>query len=384
MKKITLSFEELNKVLGYIYTILSDKSVEDKSKNVIFLVRDDIVTLVGYNQVTFSRTTLEEASVEDIPEDGWEFQVKSSELSKIMSAYSNLFKTKVEKVDFEENGVRTRITVHEVPVDSEKDARLAQDSIFDVENAPIMNKILNDIKTEFPAENNSVVCTDLLLYISSLMPLMSNDSANSTASKLNFAEDYVFTMSSSASAFFQNRLNDEFKGITLGYSSVSFLKKMCEGTDYIAVARNKNYLCIESGNTQAFMRYKPIKINYKAYIQRRSKEKGIVVDRLYMKDVLRRMSGIAVDGKMFVESNDALVVTNEVFQQEVPLENCKDGTVGIHFKISIPILTSLILGSDEVFASNLFIYFVETTRSYILYIQDKTGAWFASTQAAKS
>lgn len=384
MKKITLDFEELGKVLGYIYTILSDKSVEDKSKNVIFLVNNDEVTLVGYNQVTFSRTVLENAVCEDIPEEGWEFQIKSSELSKIMSAYSNLYKTKVEKVDIEENGVRTRITVHEIPLDDEKDAKLAQDSIFDVENAPILHKILNDIKSEFPADSNSIVCSDLLLYISSLMPLMSNDSANSTASKLNFAEDYVFTMSSSASAFFQNKLSDEFKGITLGYSSISFLKKLCEGTEFISVARDKNYLCIESGNTQAFMRYKPIKINYRAYIQRRNKEKGIVVDRLYMKDVLRRMGGIAVDGKMSVENASSLVVTNEVFQQEVPLENCKEGTVGINFKISIPILTSLILGSDDVFSSNLFVYFVETTRSYILYIQDKTGAWFASTQAAKA
>ena len=58
MSKITLSFEELNRVLSYINTILSDKSVEDKSKNVIFLVNDNDVTLVGYNQVTFSRTSM--------------------------------------------------------------------------------------------------------------------------------------------------------------------------------------------------------------------------------------------------------------------------------------------------------------------------------------
>ena len=389
MSKITLSFEELNRVLSYINTILSDKSVEDKSKNVIFLVNDNDVTLVGYNQVTFSRTSMQDVETEDIPEAsgetdyGWVFQVKSSELGKIVSAYSNLYKTKVEKIDFEENNIKVRITVHEVPLDEENDARLAQDSIFDVENTPIFNKVMNDIRTEFPAENNSIVCGDLLLYVGSLMPLMSNDSANSTASKLNFADDYVFTMSSSASAFFKNRLSDEFKGITLGYSSVSFLKKLCEGTDFISVARNKNYLCIESGNTQAFMRYKPIKINYQAYIQRRSKEKGIVVDRLYLKDVLRRMGSISVDGKMSVESEDFVVVTNDVFQQELPLEKCKPGTTGISFKISIPILSSLILGDDGVLAENLYIYFVKTTRSYILYIQDKTGAWFASTQAAK-
>ena len=58
-------------------------------------------------------------------------------------------------------------------------------------------------------------------------------------------------------------------------------------------------------------------------------------------------------------------------------------TAGINFKVSIPIMTSLILGSDDVFSSDLFIYFVETTRSYIVYIQDSTGTWFSSTQATK-
>lgn len=381
--KITVDFTEFNTVLGYIYTILSDKSVEDKVKNVIFLVKGNEVTLVGYNQVTFSRIVLEKVTCEDIPESGWEFQIKANELNKIMSAYSNLFKTKVEQIDIEDNNVRTKIVVHEIPLDEENDSKLAQDSVFEVENAPILAKILNDIKMEFPEDGDSVVSTDLLLYLSSLLPLMSNDSANSTASKLNFAEDYVFTLNSSCSAFFQNRLPDEFKGITLGYSSVGFLKKLCEGTDFISVARDKAYLCIESGNTQAFMRYKPIKINYKTYIQRKSKDKGIVVDRLYMKDVLRRMGSVSVDGKMSIENNENLTVMNDVFQQEVPLERCKAGTEGINFKISIPIMTSLILGSDDVFTSDLFIYFVETTRSYILYIQDKSGTWFSSTQATK-
>ena len=300
-----------------------------------------------------------------------------------MSAFSNLYKTKVEKIDFEDDNVRIKITVHEVPLDAEKDYKLAQDSIFEVENAPILAKILKDIKTEFPSECNGVVSSDVLLYLSSLLPLMSNDNSNSTASKLNFAEDYIFTINSSCSAFFQNKLPEEFKGITLGYSSVGFLKKLCEGTDMVSVAKTDLYLCIESGQTQAFMRYKPIKINYRNYITKKSKEKGIVIDRLYLKDVLKRMCSISSDGKMSIANAEFLSVMNDVFQQEVPLENCKEGTSGISFKVSIPILNSLILGSDDLFSSNLFVYFVETARSYIIYIQDKSGAWFSSTQATK-
>jgi len=86
---------------------------------------------------------------------------------------------------------------------------------------------------------------------------------------------------------------------------------------------------------------------------------------------------------MFISSDSSLTVSNDVFQQEVPLENVKAGTVGISFKFSVPILSSLILGSDEVFSGDLFIYFVETARSYVIYVQDKSGVWFASSQASK-
>lgn len=380
--KITLDFNEFNRVLAYINTILSDKSVDEKIKNVIFLVSEN-VTLVGYNQITFSRTVLDNAECYDIPADGWEFQVKASELNKIVSSFSNLYKTKVEKIDIEDDNVRTKLTIHEVPVD-EANIRLAQDSTFELENAPILAKILADVKTEFPEKAEPIASSDLLLYLSSLMPLLSNDSNNSTASKLNFAGDYVFMMSSSSSAFIKNQLPDEFKDATLGYSSAGFLRKLCESSEMISVAKDKVYLCIESGNTQAFMRYKPVRINYKSYIDKKSKEKGIVVDRLYMKDVLRRMGNLSVDGKMSISNTEFLTVFNNVFQQDVPLENCKPATVGIDFKISIPIMSSLILGSDEVFSDNLFIYFVETSRSYIIYVQDRKGIWFACTQATKN
>ena len=383
--KISLDFAEFTKVLGYINTVLSDKSVEEKVKNVIFLVTESDVTLVGYNPITFCKTglDLDKISIEGVSEKGWEFQIRANELNKIVSSYSSLFKTKVDGIDIEDNNFGTKITVHEKPIDEEKDARLAQDSVYEVENAPIMSKIINDITTGFPAGGDWVASSDLLVYLSSLLPLMSNDSANSTASKLHFAEDYVFTMSSSTSAFFKNNLTKEFKGITLGYSSVSFIKKLCESSDMIMVARDNLHLCLMAGNTEAYIRYKPIKINYKVYIDKKSKDKGISVDRLYMKDVLKRMGSMSVDGKMIVSDGENLTVMNELFQQEVPLIKCKEGTVGISFKISIPILSSLMLGDEAFLKSELFIYFVETSRSYIIYIQDSSGIWFTSTQVSK-
>lgn len=380
--KITVNFSELASVLGYSNSVLSDKSVDDKLKNVIFVVSNDETLVVGYNVFTICRTRLDSAEPEGVS-GTWQFQIKVSELNKIISAFSSLYKTAVEKIDFEDDGVRIKITVHEKAV-KEEDSRLSQDSTFEMENAPIMPGIDKEIHTEFPKDVNIIGSGDLLLYLDSLIPLMSNDSANSISSRLNFAEDYAFTTSPHWSAFLKNKLSEEFHNLCLGYSSAVFLKKLCEGTDNIYVARLDKYLCIEAGETQAFMRYKPVKVKYSAFVAKKSNDTGIRLDRLYLKDVLKRMGVVSADGKMSVVDGETLLVENENFQQEVPLLAVKGNAVGLKFKVSIPAMIQLILGKDDIFAEDIFIYFVPMARGYMLYLSDKTGAWFTNAQVSNA
>lgn len=380
--KITVDFVELSSVLGYSNAVLSDKSVDDKIKNVIFMVTPEETLVVGYNAFTFCRTRLETAVADGVIGD-WQFQIKASELNKIVSAFSNLYKTKVEKLDFEDSGVRIKITVHELAV-KEEDSRLSQDSTFEMENAPVLSGIDKEIHTEFPEDIDIVTSGDLLLYLDSLIPLMTNDSANSISSRMNFAEDYVFTTSPHWSAFIKNRLSDEFKNLCLGYTSATFLKKLCEGIENLNVARLDNYLCIEAGSTQAFMRYKPVKVKYAPFVNKKSNEHGIRLDRLYFKDVLKRMGIVSADGKMSIVDGETLLVENETFQQSVPLLAVKGNAVGIKFNVSIPAMVQLILGKDDVFAEDIFIYFVPTTRGHMLYLSDKTGAWFTNAQVVNA
>lgn len=380
--KISVDFKELSKVLGYSNAVLSDKSVDEKIKNIIFLVRPEEVQIVGYNALTFCRTRLEEPLIEGVSDSGWEFQIKASELNKIVSSYSNLYKTEVNHIDFEEDNVRIKIVVHEVAKE-EADEKLSRDSTFEMENAPILTNISAKIKTEFPEEVSMVSCGDLNLYIDALFPLVSNDASASIGSKLNFAADYVFNISSSMSAFFVNKLSEEFQDLTLGYSSVGFLKKLCEGNETIGVAKTDKYLCIDAGSTQAFMQYNRVKINYKMYVEKKAKDLGIVLDRLYFKDVLKRMGISSSEGKLIVGDED-ITVMNDNFQQEIPLNGKKDGTEGVSIKFSIPVMEKLILGSDSVFSNDLYIYFVPTVRGYMMYIQDKTGSWLSNAQVTKA
>lgn len=380
--KISVNFSELGSVLKYSDAVLSDKSIDEKTKNIIFVVTQEEVQVIGYNAFMFCRTRLEGVCVEGV-NSNWQFQIKSSELNKIMSAFSNLYKTKVEKMDFEDDGVRIKITVHEEAV-KEEDARLSQNSTFEMENAPILPAIDKEIHIDFPEQVNMITSGDLLLYIDSLIPLMSNDTVNNMASRMCFAEDYVFMTSSHWSAFIKNRLTEEFRNLCLGYSSAIFLKKLCESVESVCVARLDNYLCIEAGATQAFMRYKPVKTKYSAYIAKKSNETGIKIDRLYFKDVLKRMGVVANDGKMSIVNGETLLVETDTFKQEVPLLAAKGNAIGIKFNVSISAMVQLILGKDDVFGEDIFIYFVPTARGHMLYLCDKTGAWFTNAQVVNA
>lgn len=384
--KIGINFQELQDVLGFCNTVLSDKSVDEKLKNAIFMVTEDEVRIVAYNPFTFSRTELQNVSlIEDIPEGGWEFQVKISELNKIVASFSNLSKTKVDTLYFFNSGVKIGVIVDERAV-KEEDSSMSREVNYDLESAPILNNIKKEIHLEFPEDNDLYGSGDLLIYLESFLPLLSNDST-SMSSKLNFGEDYVCAISSHMAAFFKNKLPDALKGISLSYSSVSFMKKLCDSSEDVTISKLDKYICVKAGFTEAFMKHQKIKINYQSYVQRRSKDIGMVVDRLYFKDVLRRMSIIAPDGVISVKDDKTMEVINDTFNQVVPLNRVKAGVEGIKFNISIPVLEKIIVGKEDMFgdkSSELFIYFVPTTRGYILFISDASGLWFSSTQVTKA
>ena len=137
--RISMKYNELMNTLGYVSSILADKSVEDKLKNVIFMVDPNTIKIVGYSAYIFSRTTVE-GEIEDVPEIGWKFQVKASNLMKVLSSFSSLSKTFVDHLEFSDDGVRIRLDVFEEPMEGESE-RFRQTSSFKLENVPILSRL---------------------------------------------------------------------------------------------------------------------------------------------------------------------------------------------------------------------------------------------------
>lgn len=382
--KISVNFEELQSTLVLSNTVLADKSVDEKLKNIIFMVDRDSVKLVGYSTFTFCRTELEKVEVIDLPEDGsWQFQVKATELNKIIGSFSTLSRTKVSAIEFESDDARIKVFVHEEPIE-EGNERLAQVSSFKLDNPQILKNIDTAIHMNFPEESEMLTSGDLFLYLDSLFPIMTNETSSKVGNKINFAEDYAFVITPTMSAFMVNKLPEAFKDLTLTYSSANFLKRLCDSSDSLSVAKIDKYLCIQSGSTEAFMQYQPVRVNYKMYVEKKSKDLGIVVDRLYLKDVLKRMGNVLPDGKAHILEDETIHMENANFQQIIPLEKVKGEVNKIGFAFSIPVFDKAIVGRDDVFSQELFIHFVPTARGYLVYLSDKTGSWFSATQVTSA
>lgn len=381
--KVKVKFQELVKALGYVNSVLSDKALDDKMKNIIFLVNKDKVEIVGTSSLIFSRTLLEEAEVEDVEEE-WSFQLKASDLNGLVSSFTNLYKTHVDEIELMEEGVKIKAVVHEI-ANEEKDSSLNNDIKYLFDSSKIGKNTFNEIHSEFPENCECLKSGELLVYIDSLMPLMTGGASGGVASKLYFAEDYVFVLSSATAAFFRNMLpEDVLSDVTLGMSSVSFLKRMADVSEMIEICKTENFVCARTGNTVAFIKYKPVNIKYKIYIEKLTKDKGVVLDRLYLKDVLKRLGTVSPDCIVEITEDGEMLLNNGSIDQTLPLVSEKEAK-DVKFKMSVPVFEKSILGIDSISDENVFLYFVPRNKiGYTLYLMDKTNTWLSNTQVRRA
>ena len=137
---------------------------------------------------------------------------------------------------------------------------------------------------------------------------------------------------------------------------------------------------MQAGNTEAFMRHQPVKIKYQQYIKMMSRDNGVVLNRLYFKDVLKRVGMVSTEGKLTILDDGDITIETPNFNQMIPTEKTRGEVSGVNFKFSINLFERLIVGSDKIFPEEIFLYIVKAESRYALFFTDKKGAWFSMTQ----
>lgn len=382
--RLTCDFDNLVTNLKDLSEVVEDRLLSEDLKNVTFRLSQDKVELVGINQIiVFTRKLSNEyfsleLTDEELAKGTVYFQLRSKELLDFLSSYQGVRKTKVEEVSFE---FLTEAKVKCMVLERDMDTNAPLISSWVFNNIMLKPNVLNQMnKPEPEGELETVETLSLMFYTRNLFPLM--QPGTNLFSKLTFGDDYVVAFCVQHYTFMKNLLGDTFKGIVLTYRAVSFMDKVVCNEPQVQVTRTDMDLFFKTENSTAFIRYDNKLPEYKAYINMFNRDHAICLDRVYLKDILKRLR-LLKDTIVFTIKDEEGVVNlkNTKFEQSVPMLKSKalEEIEKKSFKILPNALSNAIIGSDDEFSSELFIYYcMQPNNTAVIIFTDNSGSWFST------
>lgn len=382
--RLTCDFESLISNLKDLSEVVEDRLLSEDLKNVIFKLSKDTVELVGINQIIVFTRRLEqehfslELSEDELSKGTVYFQLRSKELLDFLSSYQGVRKTKVEEVSFEfltEAKVKCKI------LERDMDTNEPFISSWVFNNIMLKPNILTQMNKAIPeGELETIETRTLMFYTKNLFPLM--QPGTNLYSKLTFGEDYVVAFCVQHYTFMKNILGDTFKDIVLTYRAVSFMDKVVCNEPQVEVTRTDMDLFFKTDNSTAFIRYDNKLPEYKAYVKMFNRDHALCLDRIYLKDILKRLR-LLKDTVIFTinDSDETVTLKNTKFEQSIPMLKSKslDEIEKKNFKILPDALNSAIIGNDDEFSSELFIYYcMQPNGTAVIMFTDNSGSWFST------
>lgn len=379
MAHFFLDYNTLTYLLDNATSVTSDSALKDADKTIFFLVNNDGESIaVAKNSDLLIRVKF----TPELVKEAGNVQLNSSELSKILGTFSSLSRTRVESVEFKVNNSKVQVIVHEVALD-EGYEEFAGDTSYSLDSIKIKEKTLQDISVEFDDENAvDVDSMELDIVLSTLMPIMDSKKGLNN-NQIHFASDQIFVMDNRSQVFYKNILPEVFGNSAFRYTSVAYMRKIIQTSNHLRVVISGNKFAIrsENGEIEAYINQLGVRFNYKPTLEGITKENGIVLDRAFLKDIIRRLSIMGSDPKVSIQE-DGVHITTESFSRVIPIMNSKGNVEGIEFKVNSSLLSSMIIGDDSVMSNDLFLYFERATRGIQLTISDDSGAFLSNTRVS--
>lgn len=377
MAHFFVEYDSLVGLLSHATSVTSDSALKDSNKTVVFMIHEDGDSIIAAKN---SDLMVRVAFTPEKVEKAGNIQINSSELAKILGTYTSLSRTKVDSVEFRENETRVQVIVHESDLDEEQDLFGGVTS-YSLDNIKIKDRLLDDLKLKFEEETaESVNVTELDMVLSTLIPVMdSKKGVNNNF--IHFADDVIFVMDTRCQVFYKNILPEVLHNVSLRYTSVSYMKKMSETSNHLLMVLQGNKFAVrsEDGSIEAFINYIPVRFNYKPTYEGITKANGVILDRKFLKDILRRLSTMGADATFTIKEDGVHIRTND-FSRVMPINNAKGDIMGIEFKMKTSLLSYMIVGDDSIMSSDLFLYLEKATRGvgYQLSVSDDSGAFISN------
>ena len=405
--KFTCDYATLVENISDIATVAEDSMLKDETKNVIFKFdADGTVTLLGIvPQMLIFKRFIErdkyrldfsaeenERFQEQINNGGVAsslyFQIKSKELTGFLNSYKSVRRTQVDEVSLEVTD-RGAIRCTVLEREKDEDGYVGEDakqhlSFWSFNNIPIKQNQLVDITIKAPEQQLVSIDNRVInLYTKNLVPIMQNGGTN-LYSFLTCGDDYIVAFDNAFTVLMANNqegFKDVFSNMRLSYRAVSFMDKIIAVNQDILVCKTEKHLYFKTVNSEAFISYDTKLPDYAPYANAYQKDHAIVLDRIYIKDILKRLS--LVNESIEVTINPELNVVNlknSKFSQDIDIMSAKamEEMGVVHFKIAPDKLNSCIIGNDAEFNYDVRIYFTRQPNGKVAIIfTDGTGAWFS-------
>lgn len=420
--KFEIDYGSLVAANNYARSATSSRTLNDDTRNVIFIVSEDEVKLATYTAPANIRVSL---PAENIEADGIEYiQLKASRLNKILAPFNNMALTNVDKITFETHETAVIITVHEVPNEGESED-FARDNRYRVPVTEVPATTAAAVNIEFGEAGEEFKSQILALTFKDMLAHMTNDSTSSLEAHLNIMPDFVFASTKKYMAGYQNKLPKALDGVALDYSQVSTILMMADAAEAVLDSEdgygeeeeddgslptiplevslvNKNTIGFRTEGVEYFVKPRPSRqVRYSSsydpmfkgeeqgededgniiYGDIPGRATGVRMNRIYAKAVIGRLEGDKEDAPKFSVTDEGLLVENKVFTGTIPFEDVVGDTEGIGFTIDPTLLKKLIIGEDVVYEdAGLWLYFIKNGKNVILNVMDETNRWLSSIQ----
>jgi len=389
--RLSTSYEVLTGTLSNIASVVEDSLSSEEMRNVVFACTEDTLLMIGINQLITYRKKIElgdfRVVFEDTDkrnEDGmFYFQLNSKELTGFLNSFKGMRKTKPSDVIFEtkNDGLKIALTVVE---DSLSDAEVKNTSVWVFDNPQINRATFAELSRKLPADDanwSPVQPKSILCYVANMLPVMTSEGNSTLYNILTFGEDFVVAFNQRFNTLMQNVLPEEFKGISLNYRAVSFMKSVICNSDMVYVSKTETQLVFKTDDSEAFVKFLTRLPAYKAFVESYKEDHGIVIDRQYFKDVLKRLALVNENITLVIDASKGNIsVSNTKFHQSIPITQSKgmEEMGEIRLKVRPQVFQQAIIGDDSQFGDDLCVYFVKGDNGgYTTIFTDFSKSWMS-------
>ena len=387
--RLTCEFTPFYEVVSDLAIVADDSMASEEMRNIIFrIVKDDSgvskLILIGANNMITSKRYLSsdkyniEIEDKELVDDIFTFQVKCKELMQFLSSYKSTRRTIVKEVSFRLND-RKAVICEVLELDKETEVPYLSNWVFNPN--PVKEAISMYINLDMPEQTSSIDTASLLLPVRTLLPILSN--VNTLYGQLVVGEDKVVAFNPTCTSLMNNTMkgNGVFENISIPYRGVAVIDKLLNGLDFVSIGKTSNYIYIGTDSSETFIRFLDKLADYKSYISAYKQDSGIMIDRLMLKDVLKRLSILSENIEFIVKpSEDLVTLKNSKFSMDISILQKKgmESFEGTGFKISPDVLNRVLVGSDDEFDVNTRIYYCPVTENKAsIVFSDLTDMWFS-------